>query len=370
MTNTETKPAYKIPSMAEIFALPENGLRVVSLCSGCGGGVLGLRWAGYRPVYANDFASEAGLTFKANFPGVYFDGRPIEEISGGDIIGKTGLRAGELDLLECSPPVRGGKKPSDGFDGLIRLLGAIRPRAFISDVPRLLTMTAGDYRRLPEILHGLKEAGKAEAKAKACGSGLPGGYAVTSAVVDAKYLGVPQSRERVLIVGTRLDVAEAAGGAPALPSPQTVQYTLADACPWLAGADAWAECQDPAKPTAGELEAVDISQYPVGKEAARLKPGEASGAYHSLIRCSASRPAFCITHASNGLQTAGPIPPNGCRKFTTGELKRISSFPDDFVFTGSREDAWGSIGDAVAPLVYRDCGLKLLGSLKHESQNI
>lgn len=365
------KPAYKIPSMAEISAVPENGLRVVSLYSGCGGGVLGLRMAGYRTIYANDFASEAGLTFKANFPGVYLDSRPIEEITGGDIVGKTGLRAGEVDLMEGSPPFKGGKRFSDGFDQFIRLLGVIRPRAFICDAPRQLARVAGDYLRLPEILWGLKEAGKAESAAKAIGSDAPGGYVVTSAIVDAKFLGVPQSRDRLIIMGARSDVAEAAGGAPAMPEPMKVQYTLADACPWLADAGAWAAAEggwsiidEPARPTAGELEAVDISKYPVGKAAARLKPGEASGEYHSLVRCSPLRPAYCITYASKDLQTAGPIPPWGCRKFTIGELKRIASFPDDFVFTGSRSDAWGCIGDAVAPLVYRACGLKLMGSLK------
>ncbi|MCZ7637642.1 MAG: hypothetical protein M5U12_17375 [Verrucomicrobia bacterium] len=42
------KPPYRVPSMAEIAAVPDNGLRVVSTFSGCGGSCLGYRTAGYR----------------------------------------------------------------------------------------------------------------------------------------------------------------------------------------------------------------------------------------------------------------------------------------------------------------------------------
>ena len=42
------KPAYKVPSMAEIEALPWNGYTVASTFSGAGGSCLGYRMAGYK----------------------------------------------------------------------------------------------------------------------------------------------------------------------------------------------------------------------------------------------------------------------------------------------------------------------------------
>ena len=45
---TEMKPAYRVPSMAEIEAIPWNGYNVVSTFSGGGGSCLGYRLAGFN----------------------------------------------------------------------------------------------------------------------------------------------------------------------------------------------------------------------------------------------------------------------------------------------------------------------------------
>ena len=42
------KPPYAVPSMATITTLPDNGYRVISTFSGCGGSCLGYRMAGFR----------------------------------------------------------------------------------------------------------------------------------------------------------------------------------------------------------------------------------------------------------------------------------------------------------------------------------
>lgn len=376
----ELKPAYKIPSMAEIAAVPWNGLRVVSLFSGAGGGALGLRWAGYKTVFASEFDAEAAATYRANNPGVYLDTGDVRDLSAATVLGKAGLRAGEADLMEFSPPCASysvvGKKETgwgkeknysgqrqrtdDLFEEALRLLGDLRPRAFIAEnVPGLIS--GASRGKFLEILSGMRGAGVPESAARRLGSDAPGGYEVLAAVIDARFCGVPQSRERLIFMGIRLDVLESTGGQrPAMPAPLPYQFTLGDACPWLASGDAYEGCDDPAKPTAAELAEVDLSEYPVGKEAMRLKPAETSRKYHSLIRCSAKRPAYCITQASKDLSTAGPVAPFGCRKFTAGELKRIGGFPDDFTLTGSRSDQWERIGRAVAPPVYRACGLKLM----------
>ncbi len=361
------KPPYKIPSMAEIFAVPDNGLRVVSLFSGAGGGCLGLRWAGFRTVFASDFAPEAAATYRANFPGVHLDTRDIRELSGAQVLGKTGLRAGELDLLEASPPGESKQQQTGNlFEEFLRLLGELRPRAFICEnVPGLVSVASRG--KFSGILVGMRAAGLAESACRKLGSDAPGGYEVKNAIMDARYCGVPQSRERLIFVGIRSDIAGQPDMGPLFPKPLGYQYTLGDACPWLVARDSYESSDDPAKPTAAELAEVDISEYPVGKEAARLKPAETSQRYHSLIRCSAQRASYCITHASKDLNTAGPVAPWGCRKFTAGELRRISGFPDDFALTGSRADQWERIGRAVCPPVYRLCGLQIAEVLKHGS---
>jgi hypothetical protein len=49
-TREDSKPAYRVPSMAEIAALPWNGFTVASTFSGCGGLSLGYKLAGFLAV--------------------------------------------------------------------------------------------------------------------------------------------------------------------------------------------------------------------------------------------------------------------------------------------------------------------------------
>jgi hypothetical protein len=99
-----TKPPYRVPSMAEIEALPWNGYRVASTFSGCGGSCLGYRMAGYRVVYANEFIEEAQRTYKANHPNSFLDTRDIRQVKPEDVLERAGVDRGELDLFDGSPP--------------------------------------------------------------------------------------------------------------------------------------------------------------------------------------------------------------------------------------------------------------------------
>lgn len=100
----QPKPAYRVPSMAEIAALPLNGFRVVSTFSGCGGSSLGYRMAGFKVIWANEFIAPAQAVYRANFPDTVLDTRDIRTIAPDDILTATGLKVGELDLLDGSPP--------------------------------------------------------------------------------------------------------------------------------------------------------------------------------------------------------------------------------------------------------------------------
>src|ERR1022692_353194 len=92
---------------AHLAPRKKNAPTVVSLFAGCGGSSLGYSMAGYRELLAVEWDAKACATFRLNFPGV-----PVHE---GDIAlltnrmaGKlTGLKPGELDVLDGSPPCQG-----------------------------------------------------------------------------------------------------------------------------------------------------------------------------------------------------------------------------------------------------------------------
>ena len=60
----------------------------------------------------------------------------------------------------------------------------------------------------------------------------------------------------------------------------------------------------------------------------------------------------------------GTHPPGGLRRLTIGELRRIASFPDDFVFEGSWGKAWERIGNAVPPRFMEAIARHVVGELE------
>ena len=197
--------------MTEIAAVPWNGLNVVSTFSGCGGSCLGFRMAGYRVLWANEFIPAAAETYRANHPTTILDTGDIRKVQPEAILKAIGLKAGELDAMEGSPPCASfstagkrekhwgkAKKYSDTvqrvddlFFEYVRLLRGLRPKVFVAEnVSGLVKGVAKGY--FLEILGALK----------ACG------YRVGCKVLDAQWLGVPQARQRTIFIGVREDLGE------------------------------------------------------------------------------------------------------------------------------------------------------------------
>lgn len=223
------RPPYRIPLLPEIRAEPRNGLTVMSTFSGAGGSCLGFDWAGYRTLLACEFIPAAAETYRANHPGVDVFEADIRELTAEDALGRMGLAAGELDVLEGSPPCESfstagrlssgwGKKRdySDGksqvmddlFYEFSRLLDGVRPRAFVAEnVSGLVKgVSKGYFKRIHAAL-------------EECG------YAVQARMLDAQWLGVPQRRQRVIFVGVRNDL----GVDPVFPDPLPYRYSIRDA---------------------------------------------------------------------------------------------------------------------------------------------
>lgn len=98
------KPPYVVPSMADVRAAEStNGLVVASLFAGAGGSSLGWRMAGYRVAFASEMDVHAVETYRANC-GAHVDARDVRQLRGADLLEACGLRPGELDVLDGSPP--------------------------------------------------------------------------------------------------------------------------------------------------------------------------------------------------------------------------------------------------------------------------
>lgn len=227
------KPPYRVMTMAEIGRVKWNGLTVVSTFSGYGGSCLGFRMAGFRVVYANEFVPEAQTSYRANMrKGTVLDPRDIKRVKSPEILKAIGMRKGDLDVFEGSPPCQafstagarernwgqereyahGAKQKNEElFFDWIRLRDGLLPKTFVAEnVSGLVKGTAKGF--FLEILRELKR-----------------GYRVEARLLDAQWLGVPQRRTRVIFVGVRDDL----GLDPAFPDPLPYQYSVRDALPWI-----------------------------------------------------------------------------------------------------------------------------------------
>ena len=358
--------------MEEIRSLPWNGFTAASTFSGCGGSSTGYRMAGFKILWASEFIDAARDSYKANAaPYTIVDGRDIRQVQPEDILKATGLKPGELDLFDGSPPCASfstaGKREAgwgkvkkysdkeqrtdDLFFEFTRMIRGIQPKTFVAEnVSGLIKGTAKGY-----FLEILKEL-------KACG------YRVSCKVLDAQWLGVPQSRQRTIFVGVREDL----GLDPVHPKPLMYRYSVRDALPWIVmqrdnglfGGGQMREANSPsptvgASPNTGNgrfpaslVEAeTDISRYAIGAEWDNLKPGEQSDKYFNLVRTDPDKPSPTVCGSHGNSSTAGITHPHEKRKFTIAELKRICGFPDDFILEGTYAQQWERCGRAVPPVM-------------------
>jgi len=334
--------------MAEIAAVRgTNGYSVVSTFSGCGGSSLGFEMAGYEIRWASEFISAARTMYRANHPGVPVDERDIHEVDAADILGAIGLGVGELDVFEGSPPCASfstsgsraagwgkAKKYGDGkrqvdddlFFEFARLVDGLRPRVFVAEnVAGLVAGVAKGY--MKRIVAALRAPG----------------YRVEARLLDAQWLGVPQRRRRVIIIGVRDDLA----AVPSFPRPWGYRYSLNDALGFAVSA----ACD----PRGGfAVQRID-GREPVGTITAEasqwmLSDGQRCASTHDPetgddLRLSGyairSAHRHRIVHADQ------------MRRFTLGQLRRLCGFPDDYVLSGSYSQRWARLGLAVPPVMMR-----------------
>lgn len=306
---------------------------VISTFCGAGGSSLGYKMAGGKVVLSIEWERNACQTYHLNHPDTLLLKRDIATVSADEIFSLTGLKAGELDILDGSPPCQGfstmGKRQIEDprnrlFQEYVRLLQELRPKVFVME--NVSGLVKGQMKLVfVEILQALKRCG----------------YKVKTRLMDAQYYGVPQRRKRVIFIGVREDL----GIEPSHPHPASQPIPLKNALCGLqaplhvlrpkGNAAQLAECLQPGQ------DGADLRVMLGGKKQdfslERL-------AWHKVAPtiCKTIRPGQC-----------GLLHPDENRYLSTAELKRIGSFPDDYQLLGSLEEQWARIGNAVPPLLMK-----------------
>ena len=297
-------------------------MRVVSLFCGAGGLDLGFIQAGHEVIWASDIDEHAVATYKYNI-GDHVHQADIREIDASTIP--------DCDVVVGGFPCQGfsvanmGRSASDSRNQLyLELLRVIREKApsfFVAEnVKGLLSLEKG--RVFEAIVADFSSLG----------------YVVKHRVLNAADYGVPQKRERLIIVGVRNDV-DFDFDFPAPTHAPREKAPLLGLQPWLSIGEALAHIPEP------EL-APHIPNHTCSKYKLRFN------GYLGNRRVDPTLPAPTVT--ARGDNKGGVVVlhhPNNHRRMSARELASTQSFPLEFAFQCNRSIAYRLIGNAVPPML-------------------
>jgi DNA (cytosine-5)-methyltransferase 1 len=304
---------------------------VISLFSGCGGADLGLiggftyldhkyKKLPYNIVHASDINLKAINTYNANFKHQAI----VEDIS------KLNFKNTQCDLLiggfPCQPfsTVNPTKQPelkeSQLFWEMARVIKDVKPKVIIAENVK------GFYRLKDGYYFNL-----------ACKEFERLGYKIYHSLLNASLFGIPQKRERIIIVGIHKSIKlsflfpEASHGdkKKKIVPLSSVITSLKPEDPKYYFSKKAVEGVKKAKPNMKRALAQDLNQ-----------PCLTITSHLAKVSLN-SRDPVLLVDAVNELY----------RRFTPKEAALIQSFPDNFKFEGSESDAYRQIGNAIPPVL-------------------
>jgi DNA (cytosine-5-)-methyltransferase len=392
-------------------------LKMIDLFSGAGGLSEGLRQAGFHSLYANEVIKTYSETYARNHPDTLVDQRDIRSVDAKSIRQKLKLEQGDLDLLAGGPPCQGFSinapiRSNDDsrnhlFREFIRFVDEFQPKAvLIENVPGLVSFENG--MTLQAILDELTNHG----------------YYADVRILYAPHYGVPQTRWRTIIIGMKYQKdIQAAFPQPEYDAPLRVNFTsrfdgrniigfpqknnlqpyisVKDALsdlPVLSNGESGSECKNYRSLPQNRFQYLmrEFSNGVFNHEAPRLSKINLerlkyipAGGNWTNIPDNLLPKGMQRARKSDHTKRYGRVNPDGLastiltkcdphwgayfhydqdRVFSVREAARIQTFPDHFIFTGSKAEQYEQVGNAVPPFLAAAIGHSLAKLLEVRGQ--
>ncbi|MFP5116141.1 DNA cytosine methyltransferase [Bacillaceae bacterium C204] len=362
---------------------------IIDLFCGCGGFSLGFEQAGFNVPLGVDIWSDALKTFKENHHNTEVLEADLSEVNPADLLSIVGLKKEDVSVIIGGPPCQGfsvsGKREIDDprnklYKAFVNTVDYIKPKIFIMEnVPGLVRLFNGQAKE--QILKEFENVG----------------YNVSYKILTAADYGVPQTRKRVFFVGLRKDLFEFPFDFFEFPQPTHGPNGVQ---PYITSKEAIDDLPLYNDNERGE-EGINYPSAPnneyqylmrenskaifnhiptIHKEQTRdiISMVPDGGNYKDLpkelwetrkvniawTRMDSKKPCFTIDtgHNHHFHYLANRVP-------TCRESARIQSFPDDFIFTGTKTSQLKQVGNAVPPLLSRAIANKILELLDTEAIN-
>lgn len=342
---------------------------VVDLFCGAGGFSLGLKDTNrFNSILANDIDMDMCEAYSLNFPESKILSKSISDLDFFSI-----KENNNIDVVVGGPPCQAyslsGKRLKNDpranlFLEYFRAIEVIRPHIFVyENVKGLFSYKKGNiFHQLQEIFEKI-------------------GYELSINLVNALNYGVPQSRERIFIIGYKKGLnysfPKSSHAKKTIRKPVTISDAISD-LPKIKNNENSAKYLSKPKTNYQKLmrknapdnlmdhksskhseNLVTIMSYlPEGglKKDLPFEIRPKSGYANSYGRLWWNKPATTITRNFGTPSSARCIHPKIDRALTTREGARLQSFPDRYQFFGSRAKKNLQIGNAVPPLLARAIG--------------
>lgn len=364
---TADRPAGKKNVTGSNIA-PGSGLRILSFFTGGGGLDLGFEQAGFETVYATDIDADSCNTLRLN-TGKHFNKQMLVEEA--DIIKlDPGTLPKNIDLIIGGPPCQSfsasgrraggaaGRLDQRGnlFEAYCRIIAHVKPKAFVFENVRgiLATNKGADWNAIVAAFTEI-------------------GYTMTYRLLDALDYGVPQQRERMFLVGHQLS-------SPFLFPEPTHGPDSQSRQPHVTTSQAFLGIEEDEDLKSLELVGGKYSHLlqlvPPGQNylyfTAKRGYPRPIFAYRSrfsdfLYKANPDTPVKTII-ASPGKYT-GPLHWEN-RYFSLREYMRLQGFPDNYAFSGGRDDIIRQIGNSVSPRIAYQLALAIATQIFGRSCNV
>jgi DNA (cytosine-5)-methyltransferase 1 len=312
----------------------------IDLFCGAGGLSQGFKDAGFNILWANDFVETFCSTYKTNHKKTKVLCKDIRDVSVENI--KSDISQNSIDVVIGGPPCQGfsmaGKRdlkdPRNSlFMEFTRIVNGLKPKFVIMEnVKGIMSMRTNEGKKVIDII---------ENEFKRIG------YDINHYLLNAADFGIPQRRERVIFMGTRLGFKVTAP----LPThsknqQKKVQGGLTKT--WI-----------PVKKVLISRKNVDksffhgskmINGFKKRKQRHVLK-GNGFGAQFLKM----DEPSYTISarYWKDGADALVKYSEDEVRMITPLEAARIQSFSDNYKFIGNKREVYTQIGNAVPPMLAR-----------------
>lgn len=322
-----------------------NGFNFIDLFSGAGGLTCGLVMAGFTPIGSVEIMPEAVQTYKYNFVDVKHFNENVETRDIRDVEVKSDLYDSVKD--KHIHLIVGGF-PCQGFSMSGHRVVTDPRNSLYLEMLEIVKHIQPDF-VVMENVEGLRSMLNGKVEAKIISDYKEAGYDINVTVLNSADYGVPQERHRVIFIGNRHNVknyhpqplfspeyyvtlGEGIKRFMSIPENKQINHTFTRHTPEMTKR---------------------ISEVPEGKSL--------YGNYSDAWKKSPwDKPSCTIKENHGGVNLHPKLP----RVLTPRELAALQSFPDDFIFKGSKKWQLVQIGNAVPPLLGKAIGIAVLKGLK------